>query len=35
MTGSWIMDAYIIGSAILIVYPLSVFIYREFINKKG
>lgn len=35
MTGSWVMDAYIIGSIILIAYPLGVYIYREFIKNKN
>lgn len=29
MTGSWVVDAFIIGSIILIVYPLINFIYKE------
>lgn len=33
MTGSWTMDAFIIGSIILIGYPLLVYLYREYLKK--
>lgn len=35
MTGSWTLDAFIIGSIILLVVPLAVFIYREAIMREG
>ncbi len=34
MTGSWVIDGFIYGSIILIVVPVAVFIYKEFIEKK-
>lgn len=33
MTGSWVLDAYIIGSIILLAYPAIVYVYREFVKK--
>lgn len=37
MTGSWVIDCFIIGCIILIAYPAIVCIYRDFIkkNKEG
>lgn len=29
MTGSWVLDAFMIGSIILIMYPLLNFIFKE------
>lgn len=34
MTESWVMNSFIVGSIILLVYPTVVFIYRESKNKK-
>lgn len=35
MIGSWPIDQFIYGSIILIIVPVVVFIYREFIKNKG
>ena len=35
MTGSWTMDGFIYGAIILLIVPLAIFIYKEFINKGG
>lgn len=34
MTGSWTMDAFIIGCIIIIVIPLAIWIYREVYQKQ-
>jgi len=35
MTGSWPIDAFIIGSIIIILVPLGVWIYKEIYKSKG
>lgn len=34
MTGSWTIDAFIIGSIILIIVPAGIWLYEEVFNKK-
>lgn len=34
MTGSWTIDAFIIGCIILIVVPVGIWFYYEVFNKK-
>lgn len=34
MTGSWTMDAFIIGSIILIIVPLAATIYEDIVKKE-
>ncbi|OLS02405.1 hypothetical protein TICRE_16250 [Tissierella creatinophila DSM 6911] len=35
MTGSWTMDSFFIGAAILIVVPLGIWFFKEAQLKKG
>lgn len=36
MTGSWTMDAFIVGCILIIVIPLGIWLYREvFKNKRS
>lgn len=33
MTGAWTLDAFLVGSVVLVLVPLGVYIYREFLHK--
>ena len=35
MTGSWTMDAFIIGCILIIVIPLGIWLYLEVFKNKG